>query len=183
MGAADVDLDGEDADSTERVTSRGWSGTLFAQPASGERGGGRSRSGVRRPAGPASSCLSIGFVAGPARGLRTALCALAFALPLLLAAGAAEAQTNRAPVYSGPTSLEDRTINAPPGLLVSLRTEESDFSDPDGDTLTFSVTWSREDTHILADARWLDVSGELRTVTGITLPRAAHRNRSQAGRS
>ena len=73
----------------------------------------------------------------PARGLCAALYALAFALPMLIGAGTAEAQTNSAPTYSGPAP---STVNATAGGLVSLLISESDFSDPDGDTLTFSVS-------------------------------------------
>ncbi|MYN65779.1 MAG: hypothetical protein F4X11_12225, partial [Acidobacteria bacterium] len=73
-----------------------------------------------------------------------AACALVAALPLLLAAGAAEAQTNRAPVF---TPQGDTSINAPFDTLVNLRLSESDFSDPDGDFLEINLIWDRDDTY------------------------------------
>ncbi len=55
--------------------------------------------------------------------------------------------TNRAPVFT-PTSDNpaDSDVIAP--QLVSLVTDRSGFSDPDSDALTFSVSLSRDDTHV-----------------------------------
>ena len=49
---------------------------------------------------------------------------------------------NRAPVFAGTPEL---TNNAPPGYLVSLTLFRSDFTDPDGDPLTFEISTSRGD--------------------------------------
>ena len=53
-----------------------------------------------------------------------------------------DASCNWAPVFAG--TLE-RTNNAPPGYLVSLTLFRSDFTDPDGDPLTFEISTSRDD--------------------------------------
>ncbi|MCY3642880.1 MAG: S8 family serine peptidase [Acidimicrobiaceae bacterium] len=49
---------------------------------------------------------------------------------------------NRAPVFGGTAEL---TNTAPPGFLVSLTLWQSDFTDPDGDPLTFEISTSRDD--------------------------------------
>ncbi|MDE0204247.1 MAG: SwmB domain-containing protein, partial [Rhodospirillaceae bacterium] len=50
---------------------------------------------------------------------------------------------NNPPVFTG-TPYE--WVNAVPGGLSSLNISESDFSDPDGHALTYSISWSRDDT-------------------------------------
>ena len=50
--------------------------------------------------------------------------------------------SNRAPVFGG---TPERTNNAPPGFLVSLTLFQADFTDPDGDALTFEISTSRDD--------------------------------------
>ena len=57
--------------------------------------------------------------------------------------------TNRAPVFTATaTNLADEEVNAPAGTTISLGADRSGFSDPDeGDTLTFSASLSRDDTH------------------------------------
>ncbi len=55
---------------------------------------------------------------------------------------------NQAPVFTATDgNPADQDINAPGGTLVSMKADRTGFSDPDGDTLTISVTMSREDTH------------------------------------
>ena len=55
---------------------------------------------------------------------------------------------NQAPIFTASgTNTADSTNSAPSGTLVSLKTDRDGFSDPDGDTLTFSVSLSRDDTH------------------------------------
>ena len=56
--------------------------------------------------------------------------------------------TNRAPVFTPTTTNPvDHAVNAPGGTLVSSDVDRSGFSDPDGDTLDFSWSLSRDDTH------------------------------------
>ena len=56
--------------------------------------------------------------------------------------------TNRAPVFT-PTATNPADDSADsPGSLVSLPADRSGFSDPDSDALTFSVSLSRDDTHV-----------------------------------
>ena len=57
---------------------------------------------------------------------------------------------NRPPVFSGTEDI----INAPPGVGVSLPMAESDFSDPDGDTLTYSIAWNRDDVYVPNFTGW-----------------------------
>ncbi len=59
---------------------------------------------------------------------------------------------NNLPVFSGAGA----TINAPSGTLVSLPIS---VSDPDGDTLTISRTWSRDDIHVPGDREWSKTLG------------------------
>ena len=51
---------------------------------------------------------------------------------------------NWAPVFDGTAG---RSINAPPGILVSIPLDKSDFWDPDGDELTFEMSESRDDVY------------------------------------
>ena len=51
---------------------------------------------------------------------------------------------NRPPVFGG---VAQKLDNALPGFLVSLPMRQSDFSDPDGDPLTFSLSASRDDIY------------------------------------
>ena len=51
---------------------------------------------------------------------------------------------NRPPAFGG---VAQRLDNALPGFLVSLPMRQSDFSDPDGDPLTFSLSASRDDVY------------------------------------
>ena len=53
-------------------------------------------------------------------------------------------QTNRAPVFHGTAQVLD---NALPGFLVSLPMFKTDFRDPDGDPLTFTLSASRDDVY------------------------------------
>ena len=56
------------------------------------------------------------------------------------------ASPNRPPIFNG---VARRLDNALPGLLVSLPMRQSDFSDPDGDPLTFTLSASRDDVYAL----------------------------------
>ena len=53
-------------------------------------------------------------------------------------------QANRAPVFHGAAQVLD---NALPGFLVSLPMFKTNFSDPDGDPLTFALSASRDDVY------------------------------------
>ena len=62
--------------------------------------------------------------------------------------GTTSMQENRAPVFTATENNEATDdINAVSRTLVSIGTDRDGFSDPDGDTLTFTATLSREDTH------------------------------------
>ena len=52
---------------------------------------------------------------------------------------------NRAPSYEGDTNLR---MNAPPRTYLSLEVPASDFEDPDGDPLTFTVSADRDDVYV-----------------------------------
>ena len=63
-------------------------------------------------------------------------------------ASASGTPVNRAPVFTATTTNPATSaINAPGGTTVTLPTDRTGFSDPDGDALTFTGTLSREDTH------------------------------------
>ncbi|MDE0437324.1 MAG: S8 family serine peptidase [bacterium] len=53
---------------------------------------------------------------------------------------------NRAPVFGGEAA--QRLDNALPAFIVSLPVSKADFSDPDGDELTFTLSASRDDVHV-----------------------------------
>ena len=53
-------------------------------------------------------------------------------------------QANRAPVFHG---VPEKLDNALPGFLVSLPMFKTDFRDPDGDPLTFTLSASRDDVY------------------------------------
>ena len=53
-------------------------------------------------------------------------------------------QANRAPVFHGAAQVLD---NALPGILVSVPMSKTDFRDPDGDPLTFTLSASRDDVY------------------------------------
>ena len=65
---------------------------------------------------------------------------------------------NRAPSFDGRAP---GWVNAPPGFLVSLEVWKSDFIDPDGDTLTFSLSASRDDTYVPSDLVYVDRIGRI----------------------
>ena len=57
-------------------------------------------------------------------------------------------QANRTPVFHGAAQVLD---NALPGILVSLPMSKTDFRDPDGDPLTFTLSASRDDVYVSDD--------------------------------
>ncbi len=65
---------------------------------------------------------------------------------------------NRAPSFDGPAP---GWVTAPPGTLVSLEVWKSDFIDPDGDTLTFSLSASRDDIYVPGDLVYVDRLGRI----------------------
>ena len=65
---------------------------------------------------------------------------------------------NRAPVFGGRAPA---WVNAPPGFLVSLPVRQADFSDPDGDELTFTLTANRNDTYVAGDLSYIDWVGRV----------------------
>ena len=61
---------------------------------------------------------------------------------------------NRAPVFRGTAGYGGsygNSINAPPGILVSIPLDKAGFIDPDGDDLAFEMTASRDDVHAAGD--------------------------------
>ena len=66
-----------------------------------------------------------------------------------------DANGNRPPVFvsTAPraSNMPPGFVNAPPGILVSLPLDRSDFSDPDGDELTFTMSASRDDVYVQQD--------------------------------
>ena len=64
---------------------------------------------------------------------------------------------NNPPVYNGAGG----TIEAFTKTLVSLGLAESEFSDPDGDALTFALSWSRDDVYVADETRWVKNQGRL----------------------
>ena len=65
---------------------------------------------------------------------------------------------NRAPVFSGTTA---QPIGAPPGALVSVPLDQADFSDPDGDPLTFAMSASRDDVYVRGGLSFTESSGQV----------------------
>ena len=70
------------------------------------------------------------------------------------AANHSPAPLNQAPVFGGRAP---GWVNAPPGVLVSLPVSKADFSDPDVDPLTFTLSTSRDDTYVAGDLVYSDV--------------------------
>ena len=61
---------------------------------------------------------------------------------------------NRAPEFRGTAGYGGsygNSINAPPGILVSIPLDKAGFIDPDGDELAFEMTASRDDVHAAGD--------------------------------
>ena len=69
-----------------------------------------------------------------------------------------DANGNRSPVFGG---VDPGWVNAPPGYLVSLSVSQSDFSDPDGDTLTFTLSTNRDDIYAAGDLVYVDRIGRI----------------------
>ena len=65
---------------------------------------------------------------------------------------------NRAPSFDGRAP---GWVTAPPGTLVSLEVWKSDFIDPDGDTLKFSLSASRDDIYVPGDLVYVDRLGRI----------------------
>ena len=70
-----------------------------------------------------------------------------------------EPGVNRAPVYGGEEAVILR--NALPAYLVSLPLSKDDFSDPDGDDLTFTMTVDRDDVHVPHGLRYIPSVGRV----------------------
>ncbi|MDE0171634.1 MAG: S8 family serine peptidase [bacterium] len=60
---------------------------------------------------------------------------------------------NRPPVSNG---VAQRLDNALPGFIVSLPVSKADFSDPEGDPLTFTLSVSRDDVHVAGGVGYSD---------------------------
>ena len=61
---------------------------------------------------------------------------------------------NRAPEFRGTAGYGGsygNSINAPPGILVSIPLDKAGFVDPDGDELAFAMTASRDDIYAAGD--------------------------------
>ena len=71
----------------------------------------------------------------------------------------AEPGVNRAPTYGGQEAVVLR--NALPAILVSLPLSKDDFSDPDGDELTFEMTVDRDDVHVAGGVWYFPVAGRV----------------------
>ena len=65
---------------------------------------------------------------------------------------------NWAPVFDGTAG---RSVNAVPGILVSLPLAKADFWDPDGDELTFEMTASRDDIYAAGDLTYNERIGRV----------------------
>ncbi|WP_419862746.1 SwmB domain-containing protein [Candidatus Poriferisodalis sp.] len=65
---------------------------------------------------------------------------------------------NRAPVFSGESVTHD---NALPGFLVSDTVSKDDFSDPDGDPLTFTLSASRDDVAVTDGYGYIEGYGRI----------------------
>ena len=72
------------------------------------------------------------------------------------------ANGNRPPVFvsTAPraSNMPPGFVNAPPGILVSLPLDRSDFSDPDGDELTFTLSADRDDVYVSGSLVYSEVA-------------------------
>ncbi len=66
--------------------------------------------------------------------------------------GGSTAPTNSAPTFGGE---DPGTVNAPVLTQVSLPVDEDDFSDADGDPLTFRFSLNRDDVYVPGSFKWI----------------------------
>ena len=66
--------------------------------------------------------------------------------------GGSTAPTNSAPTFGGE---DPGTVNAPVLTQVSLPVDEDDFSDADGDPLTFKLSLNRDDVYVPGTLSWI----------------------------
>ncbi len=69
-----------------------------------------------------------------------------------------DAAGNRRPIVTGAS---DTHNNALPGIWVSLAVSKDDFSDPDGDALTFTLSASRSDVHVSDGFGYMESHGRI----------------------
>ena len=65
---------------------------------------------------------------------------------------------NRSPVFRGTNQAMD---SAYPGYLLTLRVSKDDFHDPDGDSLTFALSASRDDVHVPGGFGYIEQHGRI----------------------
>ena len=69
-----------------------------------------------------------------------------------------DAHGNRSPVFRGTNQAMD---SAYPGYLLTLRVSKDDFHDPDGDSLTFALSASRDDVHVPGGFGYIEQHGRI----------------------
>ncbi len=67
--------------------------------------------------------------------------------------GGSTAPTNSAPTFGGD---DPGTANAPVLTLVNLPVDDGDFSDADGDPLTFKLSLNRDDVYVPGEFKWFN---------------------------